>query len=82
MLHKQKIKDIHIGDRTKDIFGLGHLVKVTKNFQVISPSLMLNDAAFDLNLPTDTFKACKLIQICWLCPVSVFDASDLCLLFN
>lgn len=43
---------------------------------------MFNDGMFDLNLATDTFRACKLIHISRLCLVSVFDVCDLCWLFN
>lgn len=44
--------------------------------------LMCKGGTLGLSLATDTFKACKLINICQPSLVSVFDASDLRLTFN
>ncbi len=65
-----------------DTFGLESLIRVTHHFLMIAHYLMFNDGMFDLNLATDTFRACKWIHINWLRLVSVFDVCDLCCLFN
>lgn len=41
------------------------LIRVTNHSLVIAHYLMFNDGVFESNLAADTFRACKLIHICW-----------------